>query len=66
MNYLPSTDRENRNIDDNAVRITTKERQGRLKVKRTDTAEAGVEAEEDHAEVGEHAAHDDQVVQVGR
>lgn len=51
MNYLPSTDRENRNIDDNAVRITTKERQGRLKVVRTDTAEAGVEAEEDHAEV---------------
>lgn len=31
---------------------------------RTDAAEAGVEAEEDDAQVGEHAPHDDQVVEV--
>ena len=33
---------------------------------RTDAAKAGVEAEEDDAQVRQHTPYDDQVVQVGR
>lgn len=31
---------------------------------RTDAAEAGVKAEEDNAQVSEHAANDDQIIQM--